>query len=100
MAAKIWLLLCDLYFIVFASSNLSLALDALLDHRWACYDERLAYVDSNHNLIPAVQATCPDNLAICEKQRALSGLLFVCLCAWCITFSISVLRVVERLRPD
>ncbi len=47
-----------------------------------------------------VQAVCPDNPAICYKQGALSGLLVVCLIAWCMTFSISVLRVVERLRPD
>ena len=97
VAAKILLLLCDLYFVVFASSNVSLALDALFDHRWACYDEHITIVGS-HNL--GVQATCPDNPAICTKQRVLSSILIVSLIAWCITFSISVLRVVEKLRPD
>ena len=97
VAAKIWLLLCDLYFIVFASSNLSLAFDALLDHRWACYDEPLVHLGDQSQ---EVQATCPDNPAVCYKQWVLSGVLVVCLIAWCMTFSISVLRVVEKLRPD
>lgn len=97
MAVKILLLLCDLYFVVFASSNVSLALDALTDHRWACYDEHLAIIGSQHE---RVQATCPNNAHICNKQKALSGILIVSLIAWCVTFSISVLRVVEKLRPD
>ena len=89
------LLLCDLYFIVFSASNLSLAMDALFDHRWACYDEPLAAVGDSTISVPA---TCPDNPAICNRQKALSGLLFVSLVAWLITFSISVMRVVEKLR--
>lgn len=31
---------------------------------------------------------------------ALSGVLFVSLMIWLITFSLSVMRVVEKLRPD
>ena len=95
MAAKVLLLLCDLYFVVF--SNLSLALNALYDHRWACFDEHLEVLGNQEQTVPA---TCPDNPAICYKQKALSGVLMVSLIAWCITFSISVLRVVEKLRPD
>jgi hypothetical protein len=72
-------------------------MDALWDHRWACYDEHLTIVGGEGK---TVQATCPNNPNICYKQRALSGVLFVSLIAWCITFSISVLRVVEKLRPD
>lgn len=96
VAAKILLLLCDLYFVVFASSNVTLALDTLYDHRWACYDEHTFIAGSDKS----VQAACPNNASICYKQRALSGVLLVSLLAWCITFSLSVLRVVERLRPD
>ena len=72
-------------------------MDALWDHRWACFDERLSIIGDAHG---TVAATCPNNPAICYKQRALSSVLFVSLIAWCVTFSISVLRVVEKLRPD
>ena len=76
---------------------MSLAFDALFDHRWACYDERFAVVgDSTLN----VPATCPDNKSICSKQKALSGVLVVGVAAWLMTFSISVLRVVEKLRVE
>lgn len=88
VAAKVLLLLCDLYFIVFFASNLSLAFDTLYDHRWACYDEEYEIAAS----------TCPNEPGICSKQRSLSGVIFVGLVAWLITFSISVMRVVERLR--
>lgn len=89
------LLLCDLFFIVFSASNLSLAFDALYDHHWACYDT--LYHDANDRSVPAA---CPNNASICYKQKALSGVLLVSLVAWMVTFSISVLRVVEKLRPD
>ncbi|KAK6439963.1 hypothetical protein LTR95_003826, partial [Oleoguttula sp. CCFEE 5521] len=87
--AKTLLLLCDLYFIVFSASNLSLAFDALDDHRWACFDD-------GYN--PGVGTTCPNNPGICNRQRALSGVLLISLVAWLATFSISVMRVVEKLR--
>lgn len=89
VAAKTLLLLCDLYFIVFCASNLSLAFDALYDQRWACYDQDF----NNSN-----QSTCPNEPSVCYKQKTLSGVIFVGLVAWLITFSISVMRVVERLR--
>ncbi|KAK3721729.1 hypothetical protein LTR37_002894 [Vermiconidia calcicola] len=95
--AKILLLLCDLYFVVFSSSNVSLAIDTLSDRRWACYDEHFSIEGDQRRI---VQATCPDNPVICQKQKALSGVLMVSLIAWCVTFSLSVLRVVEKLRPD
>lgn len=93
--AKTSLLLCDLYFIVFSASNLSLAFDALFDRRWACYDERYSIAGSETIRIPA---TCPDNPGICYKQKALGGVLVISLVAWLATFSISVMRVVEKLR--
>ncbi|EMC96864.1 hypothetical protein BAUCODRAFT_70184 [Baudoinia panamericana UAMH 10762] len=96
---KVLLLLCDLYFVVFAASNLSLAFDALFDHRWACYDEQFAIIGTNGPSYN-VPATCPNNSNICYKQKTLSSVLFIGLLAWLITFSISVLRVVEKLRPD
>jgi hypothetical protein len=97
VAAKTALLLCDLYFIVFSASNLSLAFSALLDQSWACYDT--AYQDVGEINIP-IPRTCPNNEEICYKQRALSGVLIITLVAWLLCFSISVLRVVEKLRLD
>nr|POE67101.1 regulator of phospholipase d srf1 [Quercus suber] len=97
VGAKTSLLLCDLYFIVFSSSNLSLAFDALFDHRWACYDEVFQVVGNINQEVPA---TCPNNPGICHRQGALSGLLLVGLIAWLVTFGISVMRVVEKLRPE
>ncbi|CAK4033951.1 hypothetical protein BST61_czeina64g000270 [Lecanosticta acicola] len=94
---KMFLLLSDLYFIVFSASNLTLALNALLDQSWACYDE--SYEDIGSISIP-VPRTCPNNASICSKQRALSGVLVVSLVAWLLCFSISVLRVVEKLRLE
>ena len=84
--AKTALLLVDLYFIVFYSSTLSLAFQALTDTRWACYENR--------------DSTCAYSPTICRSEAALSSVLLVALLAWMITFSISVLRVVKRLRPD
>ena len=86
-SAKIALLLLDLYFIIFYGSNLSLAFDALTDERWACYDSKKTQ-------------TCPKTPAICQSQSALSAVLVVALIAWVITFTVSVLRVVKKLRPD
>jgi hypothetical protein len=93
--AKTSLLLCDLYFIVFSASNLSLAFDALFDRRWACYEDAFKPVGDAQIRIPA---TCPDNPSVCYKQKALGGVLFISLVAWLTTFSISVMRVVEKLR--
>lgn len=92
--AKTSLLLVDLYFIIFAASNLSLAFDALFDHRWACYADMYVSVDSMANL----PGLCPNNPTICYKQKALTSVLFLSLVTWLITFSISVMRVVEKLR--
>lgn len=84
--AKVSLLLIDLYFIVFYSSNLTLAFDSLDDPRWACYDDQSHFQN------------CPNSTKICQSQKGLAGVLVVALVAWLFTFMISVLRVVERLR--
>lgn len=93
--AKTSLLLIDLYFIIFSASNLSLAFDALFDHRWACYTDQ--YIPATNN-DAQLAGTCPMNAGICYKQKALTSVLFLGLIAWLVTFSISVMRVVERLR--
>ena len=84
--AKTSLLLLDMYFIIFYGSDLSLAFDALTDSRWACFQGQYQ--------------TCPHNPPICESQSALTAVLLVALVAWVVTFIVSVLRVVKKLRPD
>jgi len=84
--AKTSLLLLDLYFIIFYSSNLSLAFDALTDTRWACFNSD--------------RQTCPQSSDICESQKALVAVLLLALVTWIITFTVAVLRVVKKLRPD
>lgn len=97
VAAKVLLLLCDLYFIVFSASNLSLAFSALFDGSWACFETGQMLIGQQYIDIPK---TCPNNPNICYKQKALSGVLLVTLLAWLLCFSISVLRVVEKLRLE
>ncbi|CAK1361305.1 hypothetical protein CB0940_03305 [Cercospora beticola] len=97
VAAKTLLLLCDLYFIVFSASNLSLAFSALADSSWACYEQGTQIIGDIPLQIPK---TCPNNAEICYKQKALSGVLLISLVAWLLCFSISVLRVVEKLRLE
>jgi hypothetical protein len=70
----------DLLFIVFDSANLSLAFDSLFDVRWSC-----RVLDSGVDESPAIDP-------ICDRQRALAAFLFLALCAWVATFTVSVFR--------
>lgn len=97
MGTKVLLLLCDLYFIVFSASNLSLAFSALFDDSWACFETGQQQVGDTYIDIPK---TCPNNPNICYKQKGLTGVLLITLVAWLLCFSISVLRVVEKLRLE
>ncbi|PKY08852.1 hypothetical protein P168DRAFT_286926 [Aspergillus campestris IBT 28561] len=84
-SAKARLILLDIFFIVFDSANLSLAFEALSTARGACTNTEV-----NREL-------APKNDAICDRQIALASVLLVALIAWLTTFSISVLRLVERV---
>ena len=70
--AKMRLIFLDLFFIVFDSANLSLAMEALRRG-----DQR---------------SICPYHDKICNRQKALASVLLIALIAWLLTFSISVLR--------
>ncbi|KAF8544913.1 hypothetical protein BDD12DRAFT_813904 [Trichophaea hybrida] len=89
--AKIRLLMFDLVFIVFDSANLSLAFDTLFDVRWSC--RSTASTDIFQPNTSATHTIEP----ICDRQRALAAFLFLALCAWIATFTLSVFRVVERV---
>jgi hypothetical protein len=78
--AKISLVLLDLFFIVFESANLALAFDALKNTSGSCQ--------------PGTNGT---NYTICSRVQTLSSFLFIALVAWILTFSVSILRLVERV---
>ncbi|KAL4915080.1 hypothetical protein BDW62DRAFT_189217 [Aspergillus aurantiobrunneus] len=84
-AAKARLILLDIFFIVFDSANLSLAFASLSSAEGAC-----TIAEINQTLVPK-------NDDICDRQIALASVLLIALIAWLITFSISVLRLVERV---
>jgi hypothetical protein len=81
-AAKVRLILLDLFFIVFNSAVLSLAFDALTDARWSCRASDLQEAVIRGRQVPK----------LCNLQRALSGILLISLVAWLLTFSVSMLR--------
>jgi len=90
--AKLRLIFLDLVFIVFDSANLSLAFESLTDPQWACRNG----IDDNGPVIGGGLTTCGLNRQICSRQKGLTGTLLVALVAWLATFTISVLRVLER----
>ena len=77
--AKVRLILLDLFFIVFQTSNLSLGFDSMSNQAGACKVGNFA----------GAQYTFPN---ICHRIEALAAVLLVSLIAWLMTFSISVLR--------
>lgn len=81
--AKIRLILLDLLFIIFSSANLSLAFNTLYDGRWVCAIDQ-------YSRYPKVDS-------ICSEQKALSAFLFLVLVMWVSTFTISILRVIEKV---
>jgi hypothetical protein len=80
---KMRLILLDLLFIIFSSANLSLSFNTLYDSRWVCIVDVLSNV-------PKVDS-------ICQLQQALCAFLFVILVMWVFTFSISIMRVIQKV---
>ncbi|ODV81534.1 uncharacterized protein CANTADRAFT_87518 [Suhomyces tanzawaensis NRRL Y-17324] len=85
---KMKLIMLDLLFIIFSSANLSLTFNTLYDHEWVCRkDDELI----------SVGIFSPTVSSICRRQRALASFLFLVLCMWVLTFTISIIRVVDRV---
>ncbi|SCV99844.1 LAFE_0B03752g1_1 [Lachancea fermentati] len=80
---KLRLILLDLLFIIFSSANLALTFNTLYDKQWVC-------TSSGDQELPKIGY-------ICRKQRALASFLFVVLSMWVLTFTISIVRVVEKV---
>ena len=86
--AKMRLLFLDLVFIVFDSANLSLAFEGLIYQPYgAC---GVPEKKDNGTELSSYRY-------ICQRQKALASVLLIALVAWLLTFSTSVLRVVERV---
>lgn len=77
--AKIRLVLLDLFFIIFESANLALAFAALTDHDGSCKNG-----PKNGS-----------NRIVCDRVKALCGILMVALIAWSMTFAVSIFRYVD-----
>ncbi|KAM3159538.1 hypothetical protein ACU8KH_05623 [Lachancea thermotolerans] len=82
---KLRLILLDLLFIIFSSANLALTFNTLYDKQWVCTEGKYS------------EDELPKMEYICRKQRALASFLFVVLFMWVVTFTVSILRVVEKM---
>jgi len=82
--AKLRIVLLDLFFIVFQSANLALAFQSLSEATQGCG--------------PRDEGRFLENL--CDRAEALSAVLLIALLAWLLTFSVSVLRLVERVTQE
>ncbi|CEP62529.1 phospholipase D regulator LALA0_S05e07668g [Lachancea lanzarotensis] len=85
---KLRLILLDLLFIIFSSANLALTFNTLYDKQWVCTTG-----EYTKEQLPKIDY-------ICRKQRALASFLFVMLFLWVTTFSLSILRVVEKMNSS
>ncbi|CAK9437826.1 uncharacterized protein LODBEIA_P22040 [Lodderomyces beijingensis] len=88
--SKLGLVLLDLLFIIFSSANLSLAFNTMFDDEWVCEIYRNPDILNSLKLFPVISS-------ICVRQRALASFLFVVLVTWVLTFTISLLRVIDRV---
>lgn len=77
---KIRLVLLDLFFIIFESANLAIAFGALTENDGSCK-----------------MGQNGANFIICDRVKALCGILMLALIAWSMTFSVSIFRLVERV---
>lgn len=87
---KMKLIMLDLLFIIFSSANLSLTFNTLYDGEWVCANDDTPGLKSLGIFTPIVSS-------ICRRQRALAAFLFLVLCLWMLTFTISIVRVVDRV---
>lgn len=91
---KMKLIMLDLLFIMCSCANMALAFGSLFDEKWVC---EVDYDDASGVQYPTVAF-------LCRRQRALTSFLFLVLFLWVLTFTISIVRVVDRVsvgqRPE
>ncbi|OBA24287.1 hypothetical protein METBIDRAFT_16545, partial [Metschnikowia bicuspidata var. bicuspidata NRRL YB-4993] len=84
---KMKLIMLDLLFIMCSSANMSLTFDSLYDEKWVCKPDNSS---TDSGLYPTVNF-------LCRRQRALASFLLLVLALWVLTFTISIIRVVDRV---
>lgn len=109
---KIKLVSLDLLFIIFSSANIALAFNTMLDDRWFCVSSSVGEALTKRDTGVAVDALKNSLyqivtraavfidftvMSVCDKQKALCAFLFITLCLWVITFSISIFRIIDRV---
>lgn len=87
---KMKLIMLDLLFIICMSANLSLTFYSLYDDEWVCKSTNSPTLQSLGIYYPTVSF-------LCRRQRALASFLFLVLCLWVLVFTISIVRVVDRV---
>jgi len=87
---KMKLIMLDLLFIICMSANLSLTFYSLYDDEWVC-------TSNNTQPLQALGIYYPTVNFLCRRQRALASFLFLVLCLWVVVFTVSIIRVVDRV---
>jgi len=87
----------DLLFIIFASANLSLAFAGLYDDSLGCVADPTTNVHTNGTDTTPLPFSAMKVKPLCSRQRALAAFVFMALCGWVLTFTVSVFRLVERV---
>lgn len=87
---KMKLIMLDLLFIMCSLANMSLTFDSLYDEKWVCQVGESLYVNG-------VEINYPTVNFLCRRQKALASFLLLVLCIWVLTFTISIVRVVDRV---
>ncbi|EGV62843.1 hypothetical protein CANTEDRAFT_126002 [Yamadazyma tenuis ATCC 10573] len=91
---KMKLIMLDLLFIIFSSANLSLTFNTLYQDEWVCQSDRDEDIASSSSTISFFTPTVA---SICRRQRGLAAFLFLVLNLWVLTFTISIIRLVDRV---
>lgn len=87
---KMKLIMLDLLFIICMSANLSLTFYSLYDDEWVC-------TDNSNPTLQALGIYYPTVNFLCRRQQAIASFLFLVLCLWVLVFTVSIIRVVDRV---
>lgn len=90
---KMKLVMFDLLFIICSSANMSLAFYSLYDDEWVCKTDRTPYLKAYGIFYPTVNF-------LCRRQKALASFLLTVLFLWVLTFTISIIRLIDRVSTN
>lgn len=87
---KMKLVMFDMLFIICLSANMSLAYYLLYDDEWVCK------TDDSPDL-KAYGIYYPTVAFLCRRQKALASFLLLVLFLWVLTFTITIIRLIDRV---